>query len=400
MINIGINDAGFYRDRLETILANFEAAARAIYGSDIQLGPETPDGQFLGALAEGVDDLAQAIEDTYNGRNPDVATGQNLTSTCRLNGVDRTAGDYSYVNEAMSIILGAEVPAGTQVQDVDTGAVYASVAKVVGTGSPQLVTCKALVKGTVSAAGKVTKIVNPTYGLTSVTNPDPSTTVSPEETDEQLRIRRNLSTAAPTSGYLDSIYAGVLATPGVGKVKVRENDTGSYADIKLGDRALAPHSIAVVVTAGSASDIGEAIYLRKSPGTMSVGASEVVVSDSLGVPHTMRYTVATKVEYALKITYRERAGAGFGSSGGEDAVKAALVAWSAAKQLPMDDVYRGWLEAVAQNAVIGIDGRPTIVIADVQLGRTSESLASADLALDWDEIGELLTDNITLEKLT
>ena len=399
MINIGIDESGFYRDRLDTIIENFKAAARAIYGSDIQIGTETPDGQFIGAFAEGVDDLAQAIEDTYNGRNPDAATGQNLTSTCRLNGVDRGTGEYSYVNALMSIAQGAVVPAGTQVQDEDTGAVYASEAAATGTGSPQLVTCKALVKGTISTAGKVTKIVNPTYGLTSVTNPDPSTSVSPEETDEQLRIRRNLSTASPTSGYLDSIQAGVLATPGIGKVKIWENDTGDFKDIKPGDRALSPHSVAVVVTAGSATDIGAAIYARKSPGTMSVGSSEVVVADSLGVAHTMRYTVSSAVEYALRITYRERPGAGFGSSGGEAAVKAALVAWSEAKQLPTEDVYRSWVEAVAQNAVIGLDGLPAIVITDVQLGRTSGSLASADLALDWDEVGELLEENITLEDI-
>ena len=399
LISIGIDEAGFFRDRLATILSKLKARIAGIYGEDINLDPETFDGQLVGVYAEGADDLGQAIEDTYNGRNPDTATGQNLTSTCRLNGVNREVGAFSYVNESMVIASGATVPTGTKVQDEDTGSIYETQAPAVGTGAAQLVTCKALVKGSYSASGKVTKIVNPTYGLLSVTNPEPSSTVSPEESDERLRIRRNQSTAAPTAGYLDSIYAGVGATPGIGKLRVRENDTGTYADIKAGDQALAPHSIAVVVTAGSASDIGAAIYARKPPGVMSVGTSEVVVSDSLGVPHTMRYTVATEVEIYIRITYRERPGAGFGSEGGEAAIKTALLAWFDEKQLPSDDVYKGWVEAIAQNTVTGLDGLPAIIVEDVELGLTEGTLASANLGLAWNEIAILVEEKILMEKV-
>ena len=402
LINIAVTDAGFTRDRLPTILAALQSQALAIYGSDINLDPATPDGQLLAIFAEGIDDTAQAIEDVYNGRNPDVATGQNLRATCRLNGVNWIAGDYAYVDEQMTIKAGAVIPAGTQVQDEDTGAIYASTVDVTGDGSgTQIVTCKALAKGATSAAGKVTNIVKPTYGLTSVTNPAPSSIVDAAETDEQLRIRRNLSTAAPTVGFVDSIVAKLLTVAGVGKIKVWENDQGVVADIKAGDQAKPPHSILVIVTGGPATDIGNAIYDAKPPGITSVGSSSVTVNDSQGIPHTMRYTVATPVEYELQITYRARDGAGFGSpsTGGEDAVKAALFAWSLANQQPSGDVYRYHLAAVAQQAVIGIDGLPAMVIEDIQLCRPSGSLAASDLALAWNEIGSLLTANITMVSL-
>jgi len=397
IISIGVDSAGFYRDRLDAIITKFQTRARTIYGVDTNLDAETSDGQFIGAFAEAVDDVAQAVEDVYNGRNPSAATGQNLTSTCTLNGVYRIIGDYAYVDVQMTIAAGAVVPAGTQVQDADTGATYASTVAVTGTGAGQLVTCKALVKGMTSAAGKVTIIVRPTYGLLSVTNPSPSTTVDPMESDEALRTRRALSTAAPTVGFLDSIRAGLLAVPGVGQVKLWENDTGATLDIKPGDHALASHSLAVVVTGGEASAIGAAIYARKPPGISTVGSASVAVNDLVAIPHVMRYTVATPVEYALKIQYWERPGAGFGAAGGEAAVKAALVAWSAANQPPSGDVYRFHLAAVAQQAVVGLDGLPAIVLADVQLGRTVGGLASADLALVWTELARLLTENIVME---
>lgn len=399
VLNIGISEAGFTRDRLPEILAKLQVQARGIYGSDIDLTEATPDGQFLGILAEVIDDTGQAIEDTYNGRNPNAATGQNLTSTCTLNGVYRIVGSFSYVDVQALITVGAVVPAGTQVQDEDTGAVYAFSVAATGIGTPQTVTCVALVKGTYSAAGKVTKIVTPTYGLQTVTNASPSTVVDAEESDERLRIRRNQSTAAPTNGFIDSLLAGLLAVPGIGKLKIYENDTGAYKDIKAGDQVLRPHSVAVVVTGGSASLIGEALALRKTPGVSTVGNTDVTVNDSLGIPHVLKYEVALEEEFFVKISYRERPGAGFGGSGGEEAVKAALVAWVETNQLPSDNVYRGFLWAEAQGTVLGPDGLPAIVVEDVQLGRTELLLASTDLALAWSEIGILPAANVIFEVL-
>jgi len=398
VISIGVSNSGFYRDRLDDIKTKLEAGVKGIYGSDSSLDPATPDGQIIGIIAECADDEAQALEDVYNGRDPRVANGQNLTAAAALNGVYREVGDYSYVDVAMTTSkVGAVMPAGLLVQDEDTGATYALVTSFTSTGGTVLATFKAVEKGSVSSAGKVTKIVNPTYGLASVTNPDPSTTVTAEETDEQLRIRRNESVAAPTSGFLDSIRAGVLAVAGVGKVKVHENDTGTSKDVKSGDQALAPHSVAVLVTGGSASAIGAAIYARKTPGLATVGTSEVAVNDSLGIPHVMRYTVATEVPYFVKVLYKERPGSGFGASGGEVAVAAALKAWSDASQLPSEDVYRFFHAAIAQNAVIGLDGLPAIVVEDLQLGFAAETVASTDLILIWNQIGTLLAENVAFE---
>lgn len=398
VVSIGVTDAGFTRDRLDVILENLKTQVRGIYGSDIDLDEATPDGQLLGIFAEAIDDTGQAIEDVYNGRNPNAATGQNLTSTATLNGVYRIVGDYAFVDCLMVITAGAVVPAGTQVQDEDTGAVYETVDVAHGVGpSGQMVTCKALVKGDVSAAGKVTKIVKPVFGLQSVTNPNPSTVVDAEETDEQLRLRRAQSTAAPATGFLDAILAGLLAVPGVGKVRLWENDSGTPADVKPGDHALPPHSVAAVVSGGDANAIGAALYARKPPGTATAGDETVTVDDSLGIAHELHYTVADEVEFMMQITYKERVGAGFGTSGGEAAVKAALVAWVAANQPPSGDVYLFHLAAVAQQAVIGLDGLPAMAIEAIQLGRSVGTLQPFDLNLTWKEIGVLLEGNITME---
>jgi uncharacterized phage protein gp47/JayE len=400
MINVGVTAAGFVRDSLETILTKFTDRAKLIFGSDVDLSPSTKDAQFIGVFAEAVDDVAQIIENVYNGRDPDHATGQNLTATCRLNGVNKNIGSYAVVNVSALVLLNATVPAGTQVADAANGAVYAFQTEVIGTGSPVLVSCLATTMGVTSLAGDVTVIVQPTYGLVSVTNPASSTAAAPVESDEALRLRRNASTASPTQALVDSVRAGVLAIPTIGKMRLWENDTGIQANAKIGDAALPQHSITAVVVSGSATDIATAIYRRKSLGCSTVGDQVVQVSDSAGNAQPIRYYVATPVRLFVKLTYRERPGQGFGTGGGEDAVKAALAAWVATYQQPGADAVLSFLNPPALASVPGLDGLPSIMIEGFELGRAADATHAVDLATAFNEIVTLDVGDITMVALT
>lgn len=400
MIQIMITPQGFRRDTLPEILDKLKTAAQGIFGQDIELGPETQDGQLLGIFAEAIDDTCQAVEDAYNSRNPNAATGQALATVCTLNGLAKILGGYSVVDVSATVALNATVPAGTQVRDSANGAVYAFNTPVTGTGGATTVTCTALEKGTTSTAGHVTEIVNPTFGLISVTNPNASTTVAAEETDEQLRIRRAQSTMTPSVAMVDSVLAAVLAVGGIGKVRIWENTLSVQQSAKPGDNALTPNCIAVVVSAGPASDIAAAIYSKKSLGCSTMGNIATQVSDARGNPQIIRHTVATPVRVVAAVTYQERVGQGFGSAGGEASVKAALAAWILANQYPGDDVFLSFLSSCAQQAVIGIDGQPAFVIESFTIGRYGGAQAAADLELAWGEIATLAFDDITMTVAT
>ena len=396
MINIQVTDTGFVRDNLETILGKLTDAAKLIFGDDVDLSPSTQDAELIGAFAESIDDTAQAVETVYNGRNPDVATGQNLRSTCRLNGVNVILGSFAFVNLAAVIKAGAVVPAGTLVQDEDTGATYTFDIDTTGTGSTQTVSCTATAMGTTSAAGKVTQIVTPTYGLISVTNPMASTPAAADETDEQLRLRRRQSTAMPTQAMVDSVRASLLAVSAVGKMRLWENSNGVQASAKTGDYALPPHSISAVVTSGAAADIGLAIFQRKSLGCTTAGDQLVVVNDVIGNPVEIRYRYAAPVRCYMTITYKERLGQGFGAGGGEDAVKAALAAWVLANQQPGADLLKSHLMIPALGAVPGIDTLPAFAIETLHIGRAADAQVDADLGLAFNEQATLAVTDITM----
>lgn len=396
MINVQITATGFIRDNLATILSKLTDEAKLIFGSDIDLSPSTQDAELLGVFAEAVDDTAQAVEDVYNGRNPDLASGQNLIATCRLNGVDIVLGSYAFVNISAVIKAGAVVPAGTLVQDEDTGATYSFDVDTTGIGTPQTVSCSATAIGTTSLAGKITKIVTPTYGLISVTNPSASSPATAQETSEQLRLRRRESTAAPTQALIDSVRAGLLAVPAVGKMRLWENDRGIQQDAKPADLALPPHSISAVVTSGAAADIGAAILVRKSLGCTTSGDQLVVVSDAYGNPHSIRYRYATTVRCYVTINYRERDGQGFGAGGGEDAVKTAVAAWVLANQAPGADLLKSHLSMPALAAVPGIDTLPAFAIEALLVGRTIGGQVDSDLLMAFNELATLASADITM----
>jgi uncharacterized phage protein gp47/JayE len=403
MISPAITPQGFYRpERLADILELLKARLRGIFGNDINLDPDTQDGQMVAVFAEAIDDVVQLVEDAYNARNPNAATGNSLYSTCLLNGVKKAPGSYATVALNVTTIAGAIIPQWTLVSDTVTGVEYQITTEITGTGGVVACTGLATKKGTAqSQIGNVTKVVNPTYGLVGVTNPSLSAAAAPEETDEQLRIRRTTSAALPSQGLTDGVRAALLALSNHPKVKVWENQANATANAKGTDAALPAHSLTCIVSTGSGTDIARAIYLKKSQGVTTVGALFQVVSDSYGNPQTVHYSLATPVRTVVNITYVEIPGQGFGAQAGENAVAAALAAWVAANQEIGADVVWAHVFSPANAAVPGINGLPAFDIKSLKLGRYGGTTpAQADLSIAYNELATLDASDVSVTVAT
>jgi uncharacterized phage protein gp47/JayE len=95
------------------------------------------------------------------------------------------------------------------------------------------------------------------------------------ETDAELRLRQQISTALPSLTVLDGIKGAIAGLTGVTRSEVYENDTNL-----VDSRGLPPHSITVVVEGGVDQEIGNAIYIKKTPGCYTNGTTEVQIIDS------------------------------------------------------------------------------------------------------------------------
>ena len=98
-------ETGIQIERLNEIVARFEEGFRQIYGQNIDLSPNSPDGQMVGLLAQMKMDIEELAENVYRQLDPDVATGTWLDQRVAYAGLIRRAASYSYLR---SVILTGE----------------------------------------------------------------------------------------------------------------------------------------------------------------------------------------------------------------------------------------------------------------------------------------------------
>jgi hypothetical protein len=253
------------------LLANFTAQFQAIYGADINLDPDSPDGQMINIFIQAILDVEDLIAQVYNGFDPDNAIGVVLDQRCAINGIQRQAGTFSTtdvtvttnqgvtlsgLNQTVNPVYTVSDSAGTQWQLVNTS--------VIGGAGANVLLFQAANPGQVlSIPNTITVPVTIVLGVTAINNPSSQINIGlNEESDAALRIRRQKSVSLGSQGYLAGLYAALLNVTGLSFAFVEENNTGSTnADGVPG------HSIWVIVAgSGTAADIANAIYTKRNAG--------------------------------------------------------------------------------------------------------------------------------------
>jgi len=143
-------------------------------------------------------------------------------------------------------------------------------------------------------------------GVTSIDPPADAVVGIAEETDEQLRIRRNRSLQNAAYSVVGGMFAKLGNLTGVTDVEVYENDTDVY-DSELN---LDAHSVWAVVEGGDINDIVEVLAKNKTGGTGIKGAIENIYSEELIKPngdikiiqHTTRFDRPVLTDLYITVT--------------------------------------------------------------------------------------------------
>jgi uncharacterized phage protein gp47/JayE len=286
---------------LQGWLDDLTAKYKAIYGDDINVDPESPDGEWLGTLAEMFNDQEQLVLTLYNGLSPDGSVGAGLSRFVKLNGINRKAAQFTTV----AITLGGDplavIPAGSLFDDPDdpdlppfeTAAEYT----LDGGGSfDGQGICTESGPFSVSA-GRLTHPLDVVTGWDTVTNPTAAVPGRAVEADPVLRVRRSESVAIPSQSMLDGLRAALNDLPGVDDVAAYEN-TGNSTNAR-GEPA---HSIHVIIDGGVAADIANTIWVKGGQGATRFGAVSDVVIDENGDPQEQRWDVPADVDVYITVT--------------------------------------------------------------------------------------------------
>lgn len=113
-----VDSTGLNLQQLADIVTELENGFKAIYGSDINVGANSPDGQMINLFAQAKIDILDCISQVYNSFSPTSAIGVALDQRCALNGVVRKGATKTTTNVTVTTdrevsLLGLSAGAGT-----------------------------------------------------------------------------------------------------------------------------------------------------------------------------------------------------------------------------------------------------------------------------------------------
>ena len=311
-----------YQEIFDELVAGYQA----IYGPDINVAADSPDGQRIGIEAKARLDLQTFALSLYNQFDPDFASGEIQNKIIKLSGITRGTTSRSQVDVTITTDRILTLPVDYAVED-DLGQSWITTEETALVSGANTVPMYAEDFGAVAAdADTITTLATIVIGVLSATNPLAAVPGRDEETDEGLRIRRNQSLAAPATSTTGGLFAALGNLTGVTDLVIYENDTDTL-DATL---PLAAHSLWCVVEGGAVADIVETIAKNKTGGTGLKGTVTGTYTETLfkpdGTPYSLIHEMAfdRPVEVPMHITMTVEAAAGVFVD--TDAIKAALAA--------------------------------------------------------------------------
>ena len=299
MSDYGVSSTGFKRKRLNLLLEELNSEVKAIFGDNFNVSPESPDGQVNGVISESNANIWEIAEEAYNAFNPKAAAGTTLSNLVQLNGITRLAATRSHVELTLTGDSGTVIPEGSLISTSDTGDELSTDVSVTidGTGNA-IVQATALEFGPITMlAGTITEIDNPVTGWDTVNNTADAIEGTNEESDPDLRARRQRSVARDAQAIIDGIRSAVENIDNVTQALVLENDTDA-----VDANGLPAHSFQVVVSGGADIDVADIIWLKKPAGIQAFGDITEQIIDSQGVSHDISFSRPTAVTIYVEVT--------------------------------------------------------------------------------------------------
>lgn len=366
---------------VDEINTDLITAYQQIYGADINVESNSPDGQLIGILSQNIRDVLELLVQTYNSFSIDSAFGITLDARMAMSGIQRQQGTYTLANVNVTVsqaltLLGlneliADPNATVFTVSDDAGNQFQLLNTFVfgAPGTSTLVFQSAVIGQVQTMPNTIQTVVTTQLGVTSVNNPTTSSDVEglPEETDPQLKIRQAASYYLQAVGPADAIRAALLQVEDISDAYVVENDTGGVVD------TVPAHAIWVIVTGGTFPEIANVIYTKKAPGCDMKGSNSQIVARPQGNSFTAKWDSSLTQALTIRATLVPRIpGETFDLVADATALAAALI-YKLGQSPSIGDVVIA-MQVIEPNAIL------TTVNVSKNGGGTWEDIVSPDTA--------------------
>ncbi len=379
-----LTETGYERPIQTEIAADIAADQRGTISAQLDVSESTAIGNLNAIFADQAAQAFEAIEEAYNGHDPDNATDDRMVAIALLTGTVRRAAQPGTVTITCTFTDTLVYDAGdlaVHAQDDPTNR-WVNRDEIETTPGSQDVVFVSDGTGSdfVAAAGTLTVIASPINGFSAATNAEDATPGRDLEEIEDLRQRRELELALGGSGTVDAIRADVLELDGVIECLVEENTTDATVGV------LTPHSLRVVVWDGDPGavpddDIAQVIFESGPAGIVTIGTEVGTAVRSDGSTATRNFERATVLDIYVSADISSTVGVA------ADDVKAAIQA--AMPSLIGGDVI--FNKVLAATFIDGVDDVPTLTI-----GTAPSPVGTSNVAVANTEIAQIDLANIIL----
>lgn len=392
--SISWTEAGLVLPQETDILSGVQADQNAAFGGNLNLSLDTPQGQLAQSESAIIAAKNEEILNIVNQVDPDVADGFMQEAIGRIYFIRRRAAIATIVTCDCNGAEGAVIATGALIADVN-GNLYACITggTIQASGTISL-DFQATVAGAIPApADSVNRIYQAVPGWDSVNNPADGIIGSPIESRADFEYRRRASVAINAQGSMASIKSNVFALDNVLDVYAYENCTGAAVTIGTTSKSIAAHSIYVAVSGGDNTEIAQAIWRAKAPGSDYTGNTTISVTDESGYEYpyptysvTFQRPTSLSIKFAVQIVNNPKlpsdiiaqtktaiVAAFNGTDGGSRArIGAEIVAGrfyagiaAISPYVSILSVLLGTSTATLTNVTPGVDQAPTVTESDI-----------------------------------
>lgn len=301
-----LDQTGVQIETFQEIFDRLVAGYREIYGQNIDLSQNTPDGQRIGIEARAILESQEFGAALANSFDPDFAQGLALQKIAKLIGIFPRPATKSQWDLTVNTNRSVTLQAGYLIED-DLGQEWEVITPASLTSGANTVTFRAVEFGAVQGLqnAEITP-VSIVLGVTSITAPDDSTVGIEEESDTEFRLRRARSLELPALSTVGALFSRIVNLNGVTDAVIYENDTS----VEDTDRDILPHTIWLIVEGGDVADIADTIIRQKTGGTGLKGSIETQIIETItrpdattfDLPYIARFDRPSTVDFYINLT--------------------------------------------------------------------------------------------------
>jgi len=367
---------------------------KLLFGADLIIDPESPEGLFISAEVESRDGIARNNADLANQINPNFAEGIFLDAIFSLTGGQRLAGEKSTfsVDPTITGQAGTFIPEGSQAKTA-SGELFETTEDVtIDISGTDTVGFQSVEDGNIQVAiGELNIIVDAILGWETVNNTVAATPGKLEESDLAARIRRVEELAIQGQSVTEAVFSNVRNVDGVISLTFRQNVENTVEVID--GIIMQPHSVFVCVDGGLDSEVAAALLNSKSDGADWNGTTIVVVTDALsGQDYDVQFQRPDEIDVEAIVDVR----VGTSVVDPIEAVKDSVLRYANGEiEGERGFVVGADVSAFELAGAVNVDN-PELFVTQVRVGLFPGVPSTATLPIALDEIARILRANIAV----